>query len=96
MNAAEVCSSFGCFVKIVLRKDQSPSCSVETVNVFNILMASQRRLCMPSLPNRVVEKINCSMILYLYLKVLERSGPVVKYNLVNRFSFYLDECPLVY
>ena len=34
MNAVEVCSSFGCFVKIDLEKNQSPSHSVETVNAF--------------------------------------------------------------
>ncbi len=53
MNAAEVCSSFGCFVKIVLKKNRSSSRPVKTVNAFNILMSSQR---WPSLPNRVEER----------------------------------------
>ena len=57
-----------------LLKDQCPSRSVETVNVLDILMAGQRRLCMPSLPNRVEERNRKDKLFNDLISLLESIG----------------------
>ena len=79
MNIVEVCQSFGPFIKLSVVKEQSTQPSVPAANAFEILMASQRRLSLPLLPERISErnkKINFSMTSLVCLKAWVRNGEV--------------------
>ena len=58
LNVAEVCASFGHFVKFIVSVEKPGENSGVTVsrNAIAIMMCSQHSACQPSLPNPLVER----------------------------------------
>ena len=58
MNVCDVCRSFGSFVKLHVEQQRpdAPSSNTDTPDAFAILMANQRLLSSPALPDRLQER----------------------------------------
>ena len=74
MNIIEVCQSFGPFIKPSVVKEQHTQPPVPAANTFEILMASQRRLSLPCLPERISERTKKDKLFNDLISLLESMG----------------------
>ena len=76
LNAVDVCTAFGKFVKFIVSLDEPiVSCSLDvSKNAFEVMMQSQRRICRPSLPDPVVERTKKDKLFNDLLRLVEQKG----------------------
>ena len=69
MNVVQVCRTFGFFIKISVAQPEPPR-----QNAFDILMANQRKLSRPALPEYVEERTKRDKLFDDIVKLLEGMG----------------------
>ena len=76
LNVAEVCASFGHFVKFIVSVEKPGESSGVTVsrNAFAIMMRSQHSACQPSLPNPLVERTRKDKLFNDILQLVAKQG----------------------
>ena len=97
MNVCDVCRSFGSYVRLQVEEDQPRTPTTTAHDAFVVLMANQRMLRSPTLPDRLSERTKKDK---LYTDLISRWHGVEvaeRRSQLRQVIFnHIDQCSLVY